>query len=291
MKQLLMIVLLLLSASSVAKDVHEIRDVKAKSEIRVVNIAGDVEVEAWSRNQVEIDADLGSDVKELIFEVNGNDVFIEVKGEKSSGRNISSDLVIKVPENSSLEITTVSADITVENVLGRLSCETVSGDIESTVFKSDVAMQSVSGDIDLQGDKQKTRTHAASVSGDIEANSLDGEFRSTTVTGDLLVVDSQFELAEMQTVNGDIVYQAALYGDSRMEVETVNGDVEIEFAGDVSARFDIETFNGSIENCFGPEPQRTGQYTPGRELKFTLGGGKGRVVIRTLNGSVSLCND
>ena len=291
MKPLLVTALLLLGAMSFAKDVHEVRDAKAESEIRIINVAGDVVVEAWSRKQVEIDADLGSDVKELIFEVDGNDVFIEVKGEKRSGRDISSDLVIKVPENSSLEITTVSADITVKDVQGRLNVGTVSGDIESTVFKSDVAMKSVSGDIELQGDKQKIRTLATSVSGDIEVNALDGEFRSTTVTGDFVIVASQFELAELQTVNGDIVFHAALYGESRMEVETVNGDVEIEFAGDVSARFDIETFNGSIDNCLGPKPRRTGQYMPGRELKFTVGGGKGKVVIRTLNGSVSLCTD
>jgi hypothetical protein len=76
-----------------------------------------------------------------------------------------------------------------------------------------------------------------------------------------------------------------------MDVETVNGSVDILFDGDVSARFDIETFNGDIENCFGPKSERTSKYAPGRELKFTEGGGNGRVVIRTLNGDLTLCKE
>ena len=57
----------------------------------------------------------------------------------------------------------------------------------------------------------------------------------------------------------------------------------------MSARFDIETFNGNIRNCFGPDSVRTSKYAPGRELKFTEGGGSGRVTINTLNGNLRLC--
>ena len=76
-----------------------------------------------------------------------------------------------------------------------------------------------------------------------------------------------------------------------IEVAENNGDVDIKFSGEVSARFDIETFNGRIRNCFGPEPVRTSEYAPGRELRFTEGGGEGRVVIRTLNGGLRLCTE
>ena len=74
-------------------------------------------------------------------------------------------------------------------------------------------------------------------------------------------------------------------------METINGRIDLHFIGDINARFDIETFNGSIRNCFGPDPERTSRYTPGRELKFTEADGSGRVTLRTLNGRMNICKD
>jgi len=290
MKKLIAASLLLLAAPSFAKDVQEIRDVKAKPEIIIYNTSGEVEVRGWSRNQVEIKADLGSGVEELVFEVDGNEVNIEVRAPRHHSGSISSDLVIHVPEKSSLEISTVSADVTVEDVEGRQRIETVSGDIETNVFAADIDLESVSGDVELQGDNKKIRVRASSVSGDMDFQGLDGEIAVESVSGDIVLIESRFESVEGDTVNGDFVMRAELYGESRLSFETVNGDIDIKFIGDISARFDIETFNGSIRNCFGPKPVRTSQYAPGRELKFTEGGGEGRVAIGTLNGGIRICN-
>ncbi|NIV17482.1 MAG: hypothetical protein GWN47_03540, partial [Woeseiaceae bacterium] len=70
-----------------------------------------VEVEGWSRNQVEVTGELGDDVEELIFERDGDEVEIKVKTKRRNSHDISSNLFIKIPGASSLEIHTVSADI------------------------------------------------------------------------------------------------------------------------------------------------------------------------------------
>jgi DUF4097 and DUF4098 domain-containing protein YvlB len=291
MKKLIVIGLLFLAAPTQAREEHKTRDVSAKPEIIIYNTSGEVEVEGWSKNQVDIEADLGGGVKELVFEVSGNEVLIEVIGPEHGGRNIASDLIIRVPIGSSLEIGTVSADITIENVTGRQRIDTVSGDIDTVAFDSNLDLESVSGDIVAKGNDKKISVRADTVSGDLEFEGLDGDVELDTVSGDVVLVHSRFENVRADTVNGDIDFFAGLYGDSRMEFETVNGSIDIKFDGDVSARFDIETFNGSIRNCFGPEAVRTSKYAPGRELKFTEGDGKGRVVIRTLNGSLTICKE
>ena len=282
---------LLLMAPAYADDVRETRDVSPTAEVRVINTAGDIEIEGWGRAQVEVDADLGSNVKELIFEVDDDVVLIEVKVPRNSSRNVSSDLIIKVPQQASVEVSAVSADISIEDVHGRQRLETVSGDIDTGAFDSGIAAESVSGDVTVEGDGSEIRTRLKTVSGDIDIDNLAGEIEAGTVSGDIVLYGSRFEDANAQAVNGDIVFRSELYGSRRLHMETVNGGVEVNFIGDVSARFDIETFNGSIRNCFGPEPRRTNEYAPGRELKFTEGGGRGRVTIRTLNGSIRLCND
>jgi len=291
MKNTIVLIALALGSTALATEVDETRDASADADVRINNMAGEVEVEGWSRKQVRVTGELGSGVKELVFEVDGDDVVIEVKVEKHHNHNVASDLHINVPEGSSVDIGTVSADITVGGVNGRQYLQTVSGDIETDVHESDFRGTTVSGDIEIQGHEKATRIQVESVSGDIDMSDLDGELEANSVSGDITVTNSRFERVDLQSVNGDLTYFAGLYGDSRMHVETVNGEIEIAFKNDVSARFDIETFNGDIDNCFGPEAVRTSKYTPGRELKFTEGSGKGRVVVRTLNGDLSLCKE
>jgi hypothetical protein len=272
-----------------AEEINQSMDAASDGTVSISNVAGMVEVEGWSRNQVEITGDLGDDVDELIFERDGDEIEIKVKTKRRHSHDIDSDLFIKVPGASSVEIHTVSADIDVADVTGEQSIESVSGDITTEAHDSDLDINSVSGDLEISGDKKSMRSRLSSVSGDVDTENLAGEIDVESVSGDLVVVNGVFDRALLGTVNGDIVFHAQLLDDGRLDVETVNGGVDIEFAGDVSAKFDIETFNGDIRNCFGPKAVRVSEYAPGYELKFTEGGGSGRVTIETLNGDLRLC--
>ena len=278
------------SATTVAAaDIDESMDAAADGTVSISNVAGSVDVQGWSREQVEVTGELGDDVEELIFKRNGDEIEIRVKSKRRHSRDTDADLVVKVPLGSSLEINTVSADIDVTEVTGEQSLESVSGDITTEAHTSDIDVDSVSGDLEVEGDNQSMRARLSSVSGDIDTDNMAGEIGVESVSGDLVVVNGAFNRASLGTVNGDIVFRAQLQDDGRLDIETVNGDVDVEFAGDVSARFDIETFNGDIRNCFGPEAVRVDKYAPGYELKFTEGSGSGRVTIETLNGDLRLC--
>jgi DUF4097 and DUF4098 domain-containing protein YvlB len=286
----LVLPIVFLSSAVFAEDINEIMDADPEGTVSISNVAGSVEVQGWTRNQVEVTGDLGSNVEELIFDRDGDEIVIQVKVPRNSqSRGISSDLIVNVPEGSSLQVNTVSADIEVSDVEGELQLESVSGDVTASAHAADIELGSVSGDIEVQGEKQPIRSRMSTVSGDVDTDSLAGEIYAESVSGDVSLINGRFERAALETVNGDIIYHAQLLDDGRLDVETINGSVDIDFGGDVSARFDIETFNGSIRNCFGPEAVRTSKYAPGRELKFTEGDGSGRVSIQTLNGSLRLC--
>ena len=290
MKTFTVTLLGILSATSVvAEEINQSMDAAADGTVSISNIAGSVEVQGWSRNQVEVTGELGDDVEELIFKRDGDEIRIKVKSRHRGSHDVDSDLVIKVPVRSSLEVHTVSADIDITEVTGEQSIESVSGDIATEAQTSDIDINSVSGDLEIAGDNESMRSRLSSVSGDIDTENLAGEIGAESVSGDLVVADGVFDRVMLGTVNGDIVFHARLLDDGRLDVETVNGDVNIEFAGDVSARFDIETFNGDIRNCFGPKAVRVSEYAPGYELKFTEGGGSSRVTIEKLNGDLSLC--
>jgi hypothetical protein len=259
--------------------------------VTVDNTAGSVDIRGWSRDEVEVTGELGPDVEELVFERDGNEIVVRVRSSKRHHSDIASDLVIRVPEKSAVNVSGISSDVTVRDVRGAQRLNSISGDIDSYVYASDIDVETISGDVAVQGDGDAGYARLNSVSGDLEVHNLAGEIGVTSVSGDVTVVDSRFDRVQAETVSSDMVFHSALTEDARLDMETINGDLEVVFEGDLSARFDIETFNGDIRNCFGPKPVRTSQYTPGTELKFAEGEGSARVTIRTLNGGLRLCKD
>jgi len=292
MKKLTLSILgLVLALPVYAEDIHKSLDAAADGHVDISNIAGSVTVTGWSRNEVEVSGTLGRNVEELIFDRDGDRVTIKVKVPKHGGRGIDSELSVNVPQKSSIDVATVSADIVIRDVLGEQSLQTVSGDIQTDVHEHDISADSVSGDIEVSGSNKDTDTSVGTVSGDVTLFRVSGEVSAQAVSGDVIVDEGSFDRVSLNTVNGELVFQAELRKGGRLKAETVNGDIDLEFSGKVSAEFDIDTFNGDINNCFGPKPERTSKYAPGWELRFEEGGGDGRVEVSTMNGELRLCRD
>jgi len=292
MKRLTVLIFgLMLAAPMMAEEVDRTLDAASDGQVNVSNIAGSVVVNGWSRNEVEVTGTLGRNVEELIFERDGDEITIKVKVPKKGGRGIDSDLRISAPEASSIEVSAVSADIEVSDINGVQRLQTVSGDVTTEATVSDVSAESVSGDVEIDADKGDIETNANTVSGDVTVFRAAGTVRAESVSGDVIVDEGSFSRASLNTVNGEIIFQAELRDGGRFSAETVNGDIDVELVGDVSARIDIDTFNGSIRNCFGPKAERTSKYTPGWELNFTEGDGDGRIEMSTMNGDLSICHD
>lgn len=290
MKKLLTIALTcLVFTSAFAEEVDRTIDAEPDGHVNVSNIAGSVTVNGWSRDTVEVTGTLGRNVEELIVERNGDKVLIKVKVPRHGGRGIESDLRISIPKDSSLDVGAVSADIDVTDVDGDQSLHTVSGDVTTEFSGADLSAESVSGDVEVSGNGEIGEVDASTVSGDVTLFRVSGEVEAGSVSGDVIVDEGSFDRADLNTVNGEIVFRGELLKDGRLAVETVNGSVDIDFVGEVSARFSVDTFNGGIKNCFGPKAQRTSKYAPGWELEFTEGSGSGRVDVSTMNGRVSIC--
>ena len=279
----------LLTATAFAEEVDRTIDASSDGHVDVSNISGSVTVHGWTRDSVEVTGTLGRNVEELILERDGDKVLIKVKVPRRGGRGIESDLRISVPQNSSLDVGAVSADIDVSDITGEQSLHTVSGDVTSEYAGADMTAESVSGDVEISGNNADGEVSASTVSGDVTLFRVSGKVEAESVSGDVIVDEGSFDRAELGTVNGEVIFQGELRDDGKLSVETINGSVEIDFIGDVSARFSVDTFNGGINNCFGPKAERTSKYAPGWELEFSEGDGSGRVDVSTMNGRVSIC--
>ena len=281
-----------LASSAAIADQQVDRSIEAApdSYVDIYNTSGDIKIIGWTQDRVSVQGTLDDDVDELLLERDGKDVVIRVKVPNRHHGSVDADLVIHVPEKSSIDVSTVSADIDVSGVLGKQSLETVSGDVSTAAFGRDIEAGSVSGDVEIRGNGKAADFDAATVSGDVILTNLAGRIDAESVSGDVEINGGVFDDVYLESVNGDLEFRAELKDGGDLGMESVNGTIDIVFTKPVSARFDIETFNGSIRNCFGPKPERTSRYSPGLELSFTQGDGDSHVSIETLNGSVNICN-
>jgi DUF4097 and DUF4098 domain-containing protein YvlB len=281
--------LALLAAAGVADTVERRVAADAHGQVDIVNVAGTVEVRGWNRAEVEVSAELSSSQR-LEFENDGRHTLVKVvvpSGRKSSS---SADLIVRVPENSAVSISTVSADQSIRNVQGSQRLQSVSGQIETTVWSDDLKIKTISGEVRVEGHKTMSVADISSVSGSVTLSGLSGEIQLETVSGDAQVRMGELTRGRLRTTSGTVDWRARLARDARLDAEAISGDLKFRLDGKIDAEFDIETFNGEIDNCFGPEAKRTREFTPGLSVRFVQGEGGARVGIKTMNGGVQVCN-
>lgn len=282
---------LLLAQSAGAEEIEKSAQADPRGEVVIGNVAGEVQVTGWDRNEVHVSADLGESVEKLEFRTSGARTTIEVVLPKGSSHHGSSDLVVQVPRNSSLTINTVSADQTIRDVHGMQRLQAVSGMIDTEVWDEEIELKNVSGEIMVHGNDGKGVLRVTTVSGDVSLEDIGPEMELNTVTGDMDVRVDQLSRARIRTTNGDLDLRAAkLADDLRLDAESINGDLRFHLPRSLNAEFDIETFNGEIDNCFGPRPHKTREHGPGNAVRFKEGNGDGRVRLKALNGTVEVCN-
>jgi hypothetical protein len=157
--------------------------------VSIDNIAGSVEVRGWSRDEVEVDGELGSDVERLELERKGDTVVVRVRAPDGHRwhRDIASDLIVRVPEGSFVNVSGTSIDITVQDVKGALRLNAISGDIEAEGFTSDIDIETFNGDIRNCFGPKPVRTSEYAPGWELRFTEGDGDARVTihTLNGDL----------------------------------------------------------------------------------------------------------
>ena len=271
-----------------ATPIDQTRPLDPRGRVEIDNLKGRVEVRAWDRPEVKISGSLGAGVEKLSVDGDRSALRIEVKYPHRANNTEPTVLVVQVPLQADLEISTVSANIDVHGVAPReLSLESVSGDIVANGAPRRAAVESVSGDVVLtfnSGDVE-----ASAVSGDLTLNGrLNGEVSVETVSGNMRVDSRGERLRRLSasTVSGDAELKAALAPDGEISMESVSGDLTLIAPRDLSAKVSGESFSGDL-NAPGAKIERE-EFGPGSSFHTRYGAGKGEVRIETFSGDATL---
>lgn len=186
-------------------------------------------------------------------------------------RNVSGDVQLDGLKGKKTDITTSSGSIKTENMVSTMNLSSVSGDISSrnctgaikTVSSSgsqwiegingNVSATSVSGDLKLT--TVKGELHAASSSGNHTLTAITGTIHSAVVSGDVKVTGCKGDLF-IKTSSGDIIGKDNQLN-SASQLESVSGDISMSFLNDIKdLSFDLQSISGNLSVNNGKEVLR-----------------------------------
>jgi DUF4097 and DUF4098 domain-containing protein YvlB len=267
-----------------------------RGSVVVTNVAGSLVVTGWDRPEIVIAGTLGRGVERLDVQQDGKRTVIKVMLPSGSVRDGAAQLRLSVPAGSALELSAVSAGVTVSGMAGRLSVRSVSGKVEAETSGTEIEVKSVSGDVRAAmsatsgpGGATSGSTRVSSVSGDVRLQ-VAGRAEVTTVSGTIEATIEPLAAARLRTTSGDVELAGAFAPTGSVEVESVSGSFTLRSPGPGGFVAEASSFSGDIETCFGARPVATDKYGPGRRLDATVGKGEGRVRVKSMSGDVSLCN-
>ena len=220
--------------------------------LNLSNINGDVEIQAWERNEIEIIAykEVKASEREtaeklleklvIIIEEKEGEVIIKTDYPRNSsggdffgwlfgesGKSFSVQYEIKVPKQVDLNIETTNGDVEVENIAGRLKLE--------------------------------------STNGQISGREISGQSRCKTTNGSI-----KMEFTEIS-------------GDDKMTFKSTNGSIKLYLPDDFGADVDLKTTNGRISSDFPFTGQKSKTHFSG-----TIIDNRNELSCSTTNGNIDL---
>jgi DUF4097 and DUF4098 domain-containing protein YvlB len=257
----------------------------ADASVSIENSAGSTKVTGWDRAEVQVKGTLCHRC-ELSLDGSDKRVRVEIDSDHVNPMSGKSDIEVMVPSGSSVSVEGFSVAIAIAGVTGGVKAETVNGTITHAGAAKDVQVQSVNGAVETV--RPTGRVHVEAVNGPVTVRDASGELEASTVNGRLTVAGGSFTRVHLETVSGGAHFDAAVAAKGSLSVESVSGSVELFFPAGFGGDFNVTTFSGPVTNELGPPAEKSNDFMPQKELRFTSGAGGVHVSVETLSGSVAL---
>ncbi|HEY4973508.1 MAG TPA: DUF4097 family beta strand repeat-containing protein, partial [Steroidobacteraceae bacterium] len=232
-------------------DQHQAAD--PAGSVDIVLVAGTLLVSGWERSEVAVTGLIGDRIDHVEITSSGSRTAIHVISPEAShwSGDGAARLTIHVPARSALNISLVSADVTLSGVTGAQQIRTVSGDIKSDGGGA-ARINTVSGNVRLSV-PESTAAEIETMSGDLMVTGAGGEVSITTVSGDGHLALGTLHSFRLRTVSGDFSIASRLEPAANFEAESINGDLQVKISGAPGLRVDAQSLSGDIRNCTAPE--------------------------------------
>ncbi len=260
---------------------------KADGEIRVNNQHGNITIESWNKNEVEIEAEeykRGYEPVEIEISVRDGRIDIETIQPRDrfryNDRKSRVHYLIRVPEKTV---------IFAESTHGRINIKDIKNDIDVRTTHGRINLENITGEIEAE------TTHATIVIEDSE-----GRINAQTTHAQLLLKDVVSDYILGTTTHGRIDAEFTPSSNGKYEFETSHSNIEVYVPEgsklDVDVRtklsrfstdFDLDEFDIPSRN----RSSRSRRYDRDDDIdRFSgrLNGGGARLTLETSHGRISL---
>jgi DUF4097 and DUF4098 domain-containing protein YvlB len=227
------------------EEFHQTYPLAANGRIELENINGPVQIKAWDRNEVQVDAikRAGSkqDLDEVQIKIRSDKNSLSIRTEYAEHNHTwtrdnpgSVDYVLMVPRNARLgDINLINGNLEVEGVNGEVRASCVNGRLTAHNLGGRTELSTVNGKLEASLDRLASAVEVSSVNAsvlltlpsdakaDVEASTISG-----SISNDfgIAVANHRFVGHEL---NGELGG-----GGTRVRVSNVNGHIEIHHAND-----------------------------------------------------------
>ncbi|MBD3366643.1 MAG: DUF4097 family beta strand repeat protein, partial [Candidatus Eisenbacteria bacterium] len=210
---------------------------------------------------------------------------------------------IEAPAWVRLELAGDDGDVEIENWQAPIELTLDDGDVEIAggdigmlelrFDDGDISLSDVAGELSLAGDDGDVlmdlcRFPFARIGledGDVLMRDCAGELVVTLDDGDVALFDVASERVELRGDDGDVRIDLPNAGPVDLDVELDDGDIDVVYAEGLSAEFLVTTDDGRVD--VHSDGVRDYAQTEHR-TSGTIGGGEGRIRIRTDDGDISV---
>jgi hypothetical protein len=255
----------------------------ARGTVDLSLISGTIEVSAWSRDQVKIEASTQSG--RLRFSASRSRVGLSVEHEERGRQRSSGKTIYKVvvPRGARLILATVSGPITAKGVGGDTDANSVSGTIE-VEDASSLTVESVSGGVRARNVDNGAK--ASSVSGHVMLENVSGDVDANTVSGPIRLSGIRARVVRASTVSGAIQFAGNVDPAGKYTFESHSGTIRLALPANAGARLTLDTFSGSFQSDFPVTIEGNRGPGPGRSGEARIGRGNARIEAQTFSGSI-----
>ena len=298
-KSIFVVLILLFSFAQIfgataEKEFKKIIDFREGGEIYLKNVNGNIDVESWQREEVEViahikvksgnmdDAEDFLNEVEIIIDESFDKIEIEVDyPERRSGRdeglglwdlifgggrpNVSVSFGLKVPKRSNLDMNSTNGKIEIYDIEGKVGSKSTNGSINIEMVSGDVELRTTNGSISASG-----------VRGDTKAETTNGKVDLKEIIGNV----------SAKSTNGSIYSQIIkIDAVKEMNFRTTNGSVRINLPKGINADLDASTSNGKI---YSEIPVLVKGEISKNHITGKINNGGPLIYVKTTNGDIRI---
>lgn len=230
------LIALFVSTTAAAQDFQKTYRIGAGSQIRIGNISGDVVVTGYDGDAIVVSGTKKGrdrDQVEIEDKSGANSVDIGVRYPKHCNCEASVRFEVQVPRSINYDehFGSVSGDVRVSGLTGRLHASAVSGDVHIKDVSGSVSASSVSGDVNVEIARLEGAEDMkfSTVSGDVSLSmpsSLDADVDMSSFSGSIRT-DFPVEVRAQRFGSRNWARGKLGEGSRRLRISTVSGDVSL----------------------------------------------------------------